>query len=302
MYRKGLQGIVLYFLSMVMLLAVFWWLASNLLSKYFFMGPWAIIVLALVPLAVIFLYIPSLPRTYRYQFKGKIRQDIPEEELESLLLELTYKSLELAAIVIFVISALCVLVYAVAQYLAAPGAITLALEAAAVFNMFLISLVAVSNGGYNKKLLRRTFTEEGYWLYTSRGNYRRIVTILLAFDALIGIFILYGLSSRLTIELAVILLIAIVDNVVLAISLWNYLKIKGEHQAGLSQMKLSLAMLAMMDVILVASVVVQKLWVGASYEKTAFTLFAVFMITVSLLLLLWLVSAPVRRILKPRQL
>jgi hypothetical protein len=228
-----------------------------------------------------------------------MRRDIPESELKGLSLELTGKSLELSAMIIIGICLLCMVVYIAALYLAIPDTITLALEAATVFNTFLISLVAASLGGYNREVLRKTFTEEEYKRYTSPGHYRRTFLILAVFDVLIGVFILYNLWGNLTIEMAMIILIAVLDNVLLASGLWNYRRIKNEYGALAPRMKLSLAMLAMVDLIFIVAPGIQKIWAGASYEKTVFVLLTIFILTAGLLQVLWLVSAPVRRMLKP---
>lgn len=299
MYKKGLSGIILYFLSFAMLLLIFWWIARGLLSKYILADPWLMLIVALPMFGMLFLYIPAMPRSYESQFKGKMRRDIPESELKGLSLELTGKSLELSAMIIIGICLLCMVVYIAALYLAIPDTITLALEAATVFNTFLISLVAASLGGYNREVLRKTFTEEEYKRYTSPGHYRRTFLILAVFDVLIGVFILYNLWGNLTIEMAMIILIAVLDNVLLASGLWNYRRIKNEYGALAPRMKLSLAMLAMVDLIFIVAPGIQKIWAGASYEKTVFVLLTIFILTAGLLQVLWLVSAPVRRMLKP---
>jgi hypothetical protein len=304
MYKKGLLSIILYFLSFVLLLVVFWWLAQGLISKYFGVDSWLILVLALPLLIMLFFQIPSIPRLYELQFKGKIKQDIPEAELKGLLLEVARKSLEIAAMVIILMCVLCVLVYGAAKYFAIPNIITLILVTATAFNTFLISLVAVSLGGYNRDFLRRTFTEEEFKRYTRLSSYKRAFTVLAAFDVLAAILLLFSISGKLTTGLVIILLVAILDNVVLAISLWNYFEIKSknESKARVQQTKISLAVLVMVDLVFIVSFIVQKIWwTGASYENTVFVLFAIFFLSMGILGLVWLILTPIRRMLKLKQ-
>lgn len=294
MYKKGLLGIILYFLSFLVFFMVAWWIAHELSVKYFMVSPWLTLIIAIAILPLLFFYIPIMPRSYEFQFKGKIRQDIPEAELKELLIEMTRKSLEIAAMVIMLMCVLCLMVYGATRYLAISDTITLALVVATAFNIFLISLVAISLGGYNKDLLHKTFTEEEYKRYTSLSNYRNTFFLLVAFDALIGILINSMLSS-LTVGMTAILLVAVIINVILAIGLWNYLIMRSENErkAMMPQMKISLAILIMADLIFIAAFIVQKVWIGASYERTVLMMFTAFVLVMGILGIIRLILASI---------
>lgn len=306
MYKKGLKSIILYFLSFILIILLSIMLAQRLFGNIIGMDTWLILFLGLFMLPMFFFYIPSIPWSYEFQFKGKIKPDIPKDELEVLILESTRKSLELASVIIIVMCVLSILVYSAAKYLAISDIITLVLVVATAFNTFLISMVVVSLGGYNKDLLRTTFTEEEYKRYTRLSNYKRIFTLLVIFDVLIVILLLYSILGKLTIGLAIILLVAIFDNVILAIGLWNYMEMKSksesERKALIPQMKISLAMLVVVDLIFIVSFIIQKIWIGASYEKTVFVVFAIFFLVTGILGLLWFILTSARRILRSRQL
>jgi hypothetical protein len=296
--KKRPASIILYVSSFVIFFLIIGQLAREL-SGGRFGGPFALIS-ALVILPMLFFYFPKMPALYKFQFKGKIRPDIKEEELTRLINEMIVRSLELASISIIAIGILCALVYSAAKYLALSDMVTLVLLAATVFNVFLVSLVAFSLGGYNKEFLRRTFTDEEYMRFSSPGSYKRIYAALAIFDAIIVLVLLYMAMNTLTIGLTMILLGAIVVNIFLALASWNYIAIrnKGERKALVLQEKMTLAFFIIIDLILIASLVIQQYWSGHSYETTAFTMLTIFFLASGALSILWFLFTSARRMLR----
>ena len=184
MPKKGLIRIAFFLLSFVLFLFVSGQLILRLSNNSFDIGPSSYVLPGIVVLAMVFFYYPSLPGTYERQFKAKLRPDISKAELNVLLTDMLSKSLYLASIAIFLICILCVLAYALAGYPGLSNVTTSIMVVATMVNVFLISLVAGSLGGYNREFLRRTFIEEEYSRSTSIGSYKRIYALLLAFNTM----------------------------------------------------------------------------------------------------------------------
>jgi hypothetical protein len=139
--------------------------------------------------AMFFIYLPSMPREYQYRFKGKFREDIPVEEFRKLLMDLLAKSLEQASIILTVLLAACVSVYPAAKGMGLPDFWAWVIVGGTGINVYLVSLVIVSLGRYNREHLGKTFIDEEYKRYTSFGNYKPLLTILGIVD-LLGIIVL----------------------------------------------------------------------------------------------------------------
>jgi hypothetical protein len=58
-----------------------WWIAREPLGGYF-VGPSPALIVAIAIIPLLFFYIPIIPKSYEFQFKDKMRQDIPEAELK----------------------------------------------------------------------------------------------------------------------------------------------------------------------------------------------------------------------------
>lgn len=298
--KKRPASVILYVLSFIIFLFITGQLARQL-SGIGFGGPIALIAILTI-LPMLFIYFPQMPALYKYQFKRKIRRDIAEGELTVLVTDMVIKSLEYAAMAIIIIGLSCALVYALAKYLALSDMVTLVLLALTAFNVFLASLVVFSLGGYNKEFLRKTFTDEEYKRSTSISSYRRILAVLIFFDFLAALLLTYIIMNKLTTGLVLILLVAIADNVLLALSLWNYREIKNkdeaERKAIIPQLKMSLASFIIVDIILAVSWIIHMATRSASYEMTAFSLLTAFLLAAGILSILWFLFNAARRILK----
>jgi hypothetical protein len=185
LYKKGqLIGVLIYILSALLFFTVLAYLVQGLFDKA--LGSYSIplITFTLIIFMMFVFIFPSMPRLYRVQFKGKLRTDIPEEELNGLLIEMTGKSLELAAIIIDVICLLCIAIFEIAEFLSLPDTVTSILLAATALDTFLASLVLASIGRSNRYYARKIHIKEEYRRFTSLGNYKRIYAILIIVNVL----------------------------------------------------------------------------------------------------------------------
>jgi hypothetical protein len=184
LYKSGLLARVI--LCMVSSLVFLLLLAYVIGSRFYgasglFSTP--VMGFTFVLLIVMVFVFPSMPRSYRAQFKNKFRPDISREELDGLLVEMTGKSLELMAVMIDAICVLCIAVLATGKYYSLSDNVTLILLAAAAIDVFLISLVVASLGKINLYYLRKTMKEEEIQRYAGIGGYKRIIALLVIVNA-----------------------------------------------------------------------------------------------------------------------
>ncbi len=289
--KKAPVSIILYFLSFVVLLVLFGWISQMLFGNIIHADISIALAAAPILLLTLFFSFPSLPRVYKFQFKGKMRPGIPEEELTEIILDMIRKSLELAAVVIITMGVLSVIVFSIAKFLGLPDVVTLVLVVATAFNTFLGSLVFFSLGKYNMDILKKIFVEEESRRYTSLGQYKRIFVILGIFDSMMLAFLVYIGTNGQNIWMTAIILIAIIVNIFLVLGLWNYREMKGkseeERNAVLPQMRRPLSVLALVDILLVAAFAVHKIWAGVSYERAVLALFTIVSLSAGVLAILW---------------
>lgn len=297
-YKKRPASIILYISAFIIFFLIMALLAQKFSGGR--LGGLFALISTLIILPMLFLYYPKLPALYKFQFKGKFSPDIKDEELTGLINEMVIKSMELASISIITIGILCGLAYYVAKYLALSDTITLVLLASTIFNVFLISLVVFSLGGYNKEFLCRTFTDEEYRRNSSPGNYKRIYAVLAVFNAIIILVLIFLTMNTITVGLTLILLGAIIVNIVLVLLLWNYFTKtgNGEQRSRAPQEKITLAFLIIIDLILIASAVINQYWSGHSYNTTALTLLTIFFFSVGVINILWYLYNFGKRMLK----
>lgn len=190
LYKKGrLIKVLLYVVTSLIFLLMYAYTVQYTLGTEFGSFSSGLIAFAFIVFLGFVFAFPAIPRQYRYQFKGKFRPDILEDELSEQLNAATATSLEFAALIIIAISVLSIGVLGVAGILSFPALFTLIPLSATAIDTGLISLVLISLGQSNREFLRKTLREEEYLRYTSIGNNKRIFVVLAIVNALAVIFL-----------------------------------------------------------------------------------------------------------------
>jgi hypothetical protein len=189
-YKNGQMARALLFLASSLLFLL---LLAYVLGGSFGGAPgsfsYPVLSIGVILIALVIFFYPTMPRSYRTQFKGKFRSDIPEVELNGLLVEMTEKSLELTAIIVDAVCVLCIMVYAAGKLFSLPDNITLILLVATAIDTILISLIVGSLGKTNLYYMRMTFTDDEYKRYSRPSNYKRIIALLVLVNVIAAVLL-----------------------------------------------------------------------------------------------------------------
>ena len=188
-FQKRRIGLALYPAVCLILLLGYYQLVQYYTGNVLSVDALVVSVLTVGLFALFFIYLPSMPGEYQYRFNGKFREDLAPGEIRQLLMDLLAKSLEQASVILTVLLAACVAIYPAAKGLMLPDFWAWVLVGGTGINIYLLSLVIVSLGKFNREHLSKTFIVEEYQRYTSLDNYKKLLTILGIVD-LVGIIIL----------------------------------------------------------------------------------------------------------------
>lgn len=177
-FKKRRISLVLYPAISLALLLGYYQVVQHLAGNVLSVDALIVSVLTVGLFALFFIYLPSMPGEYMHRFKETLRQDVSGDEIRRLFMDSIAKSLEQASIILTVILLVCVSIYWAAKSLALPDFWAWVLVIGAGINIYLVSLVLISMGKYNREHLGKTFVEKEYKRYTSFGNYKKLLAIL----------------------------------------------------------------------------------------------------------------------------
>lgn len=182
-------GLIVYPVLSLTFLLCYFQLVQQFSGNVLGMDSLVISVLTVGLFTLFFIYLPSMPGEYMHRFKETLREDISKDQLKQQFLDSTAKSLEHISVILTVLFVSCVSVYAVAKGLEMSDFPAWVLVGGTGVNIYLVALVLVSLGKYNREHLGKTFIDKEYKRYTSFSNYKRLLTILGIADVL-GIIVL----------------------------------------------------------------------------------------------------------------
>ena len=188
-FKKRRIGLFLYPAVCLTILLGYYQLVQYYTGNVLSVDALVVSVLTVGLFALFFIYLPSMPGEYQYRFNGKLREDLGPGEIKQLLMDLLAKSLEQASVIVTALLAACVAIYPAAKGLMLPDFWAWVIVGGTGINIYLLSLVIVSLGRYNRAHLGKIFVDDEYRRYTSFDNYKKLLTILGVVD-LLGIIAL----------------------------------------------------------------------------------------------------------------